>query len=90
MPPLLTVAVLKGLGQQRQLDADHATPRIIQYIPIHPGPPPLEQYAPVIPVRVVSPTPLPLLCIYSLSYCASNCRRCPTTAPPVTHIFLTM
>jgi hypothetical protein len=65
MPPLPTVAVPKDLGQQhrgnesqRQLDADHATPGITQYIPIHPGPPPLEQYAPAIPVRVLSnPTP---------------------------------
>jgi hypothetical protein len=61
--PLLTVAVPKGLEQrrgdqsQRQLDAGHPTPGITQYIPIDPGPPPLEQYAPVIPVRVVSPTP---------------------------------
>jgi hypothetical protein len=96
MTPLLTVAVLKGLEQhrgnesQRQLDADHVTPGITQYIPIHPCPPPLEQYAPVIPVRVASPTPLPSLYTYSLSYCASNCRRCPTTAPPVTYLFLTM
>src|ERR1700679_48077 len=64
MPPLLTVAVLKGLGQQRQLDADRATPGITQYIPIDPGPPPFEQYAPAIPVRVVSPSPLPSKFIY--------------------------
>jgi len=41
-----------GLGQsQRQLDADHPTPGITQYIPIDPGPgpPQLEQYAPPIP-----------------------------------------
>ena len=62
------VAVPKGLGQHRgnesqhQLDADHATPGIAQYIPT--GPPPLEQYAPAIPVRVVSPTPLP--CAYTV------------------------
>jgi hypothetical protein len=61
MHPLLTVAVPKGLGQHRgnqsqlQLDADHPTPGITQYVP---GPPPLEQYAPAIPVRVVSPTHL--------------------------------
>jgi hypothetical protein len=94
MLPLLTVAVPKGLGQHRgnqsQLDADHPTPGITQYIPIDPGPPPLEQFAPVIPVRVVSLTPLPSKFMYSLSYCASNCRRCPTTAPPVTYLFLTM
>jgi hypothetical protein len=56
------VDVSKGFGQS-QLDADHPTPGgITQYIPIDPqaaGPPPLEQYAPVIPVRVDSPTPLP-------------------------------
>jgi hypothetical protein len=89
MLPLLTVVVPKGLGRYRgnesqgQLDADsdHPTPGITQYIPIDPGPPPLEQYTHAIPVRVVSPTPLPSSdsCIYSLSYCASNCRRCPTT-----------
>jgi hypothetical protein len=63
MSPLLTVSVPKDLGQhqwdqsQRQLDADHPTPGVTQYdIPIYPGPPPLEQYAPAIPVRVVSPT----------------------------------
>jgi hypothetical protein len=63
MPPSLTVAVPKGFGQrqgdqrQRQLDVDHPTPGVTQYsIPIYPGPPPLEQYAPAIPVRVVSPT----------------------------------
>jgi hypothetical protein len=97
MLPLLTVTVpnLKGLEQhlgsqsQRQLDANHPTLGITQYIPIDPGPPPLEQYAPAIPVRVVSPTPLPNKFICSLSYCASNCR-CPTTAPPVTYLFLTM
>jgi hypothetical protein len=93
--PLLTVAVQKGLGQhrgnqgQRQLDADQPTPGIIQYIPTDPGPPPLEQYVPAIPVRVVS-NPAPSLCIYSLSYHTSNCRRCPTIAPPVTCLFLTM
>ena len=69
LSPLLTVAVPKGLGQHRgnqsQLEADHPAPGITQYIPIDPGPPPLEQYAPAIPVRVVSPTPLPSLCIYS-------------------------
>ena len=54
------MAVPKGLGQhqgnqiQRQLDAGHPTPGITQYVP---GPPPLERYAPAIPVRVVSPTP---------------------------------
>ena len=88
------MAVPKDLGQhrgnqsQRHLDADHPTPRITQYIPIEAGPP--EQYAPPISVRVVSPTPLPSLCIYSLPYCASSCRRCPTTTPPVTYLFLTM
>jgi hypothetical protein len=61
------VVVLKDLGQhrgnqnQRQLDADHPAPGIPQYIPNDPGLPPLEQYAPAIPVRVVSPTPLPSL-----------------------------
>jgi hypothetical protein len=90
MSPLLTVAVPKSLGQHRgnqgqyQLDADHPTPGITQYIPIDPGPPPPEHYAPAIPVRVVSSTPLPSLCIYSLSYCTSSCRRYPATAPLVT------
>ena len=89
MPPLLTVAVPKAFGQ-RQLDADHPTPGgITQYIPTDPGPPPLEQYAPAVPVRVVSPTLLPYLCL-CLSCCASNCRRCPTTTPPVTYLFRTM
>ena len=93
MPPLLTVAVLKGLGQhggnQSQLGADHPTPGgITQNIQIDPGPPPLGQYAPAIPVRAVSPSLL--LYIYSLSYCASDCRRCPTTTALVTHLFLTM
>ncbi|KAI0281415.1 hypothetical protein BGY98DRAFT_958881 [Russula aff. rugulosa BPL654] len=38
-----------GFGQ-RQLDAGHPTPgEITQYIPINPGPPALEQYAPAIP-----------------------------------------
>ena len=85
------MAVPKGPGQ-RQLDADHPTPvGIIQYIPTYPGPPPLEQYAHATPVRVVSPTLLLSLCIYSLSYCASNCRRRPTTTTPlVTYLFLTM
>jgi hypothetical protein len=93
--PLLTVAVPKGLGQYRgnesqgQLDTDHHTPGI-QYIPADPGSPPLEQYPPAIPVRVVSPTPLPSSCIYSLSYRASNCRRCPTTTPLVTYLFITV
>ena len=60
MPPLLTMAVPKGLGQ-RQLDAGHPTPgEITQYIPISPGPPPLEQYAPAIPVRPVYPAPFPV------------------------------
>jgi hypothetical protein len=90
------VAVPKGLGQhqgeqsKRQLNPDHPTPGTTQYIPIEHGPPPLEQYAPAIPVRVVSPTPLPSLCVYSLPYCASNCRRYPTTTPPVTYLFLTV
>ena len=90
-PPLLTVTVPKGFGQ-RQLDADHPTPGITQYIPTDPGPPPLEQYAPAVPasVRVFYPTPLPSLCICSLSYCASNYRRCPTTTRLVTYLFLTM
>jgi hypothetical protein len=89
MSPLLTVAAPKGLGQ-RQLDADHPTPGgITQYIPTYPGPPPLEQYAPATPVRVVSPTLFPSLCIYNLSYRASNCR-CPTATPPVTCPLLTM
>jgi hypothetical protein len=88
IPPLLTVVVPKGLGQ---LDADHTTPGgITQYIPTYPGQAPPEQYAPAIPVRVISPTPLPSLCTsYSLSYCASNCRRCPTTTPRVTYLFPT-
>jgi len=81
--------VHRGNQCQRQLDTNHATPGITQYIPIHPGPPPLEQYAPAIPVRVVSPTLLP--CAYTLFLTvASNCRRCPATAPPVTYLFLTM
>jgi hypothetical protein len=55
--PLLTVAVPKGFGQ-RQLDANHPTPGgITQYIPTDLGPPPLEQYAPAIPVRLVYPAP---------------------------------
>ena len=60
------VPVPKGFGQhqgdqsQRQLDADYPTPGITQYIPIHPGPPPPEQYAPAIHVRAVSPILLPL------------------------------
>ena len=70
--PLLTVALPKGLGQhlgnqsQRQLDADHPTPGIAQYIPIDPqaGPPPLEQFPPAIPVRLISQPPLPSSCIY--------------------------
>ena len=53
MPPLLTVAVPKGNGCQRQPNTDHPTPGI-QYIPTDPGPPPLEQYPPAIPVRAVS------------------------------------
>ena len=66
--PLLTVAVLKSLGQyrgnesQRQLHTDRPTPGI-QYIPPDPGPHMLGQYVPVIPVRVVTPTPLPSFCI---------------------------
>jgi hypothetical protein len=69
MTPLLTVAVPKGLGQhqgnqsQRQLDADHPAPGITQYVP---GPAPLERYAPAIPVRVISPTPLPSSCAYTV------------------------
>ena len=67
MSPFLTVALPKGLGQyrgnqsQRQLDVDHPTPGVTQYIPIDLGPPLLEQYPPVIPVRVVSPTHAPFL-----------------------------
>jgi len=53
--------VSKDLGQhrgnQRPLDADNPTPGITQYTPIDPGPPLLEQYAPAIPVRVVSSIP---------------------------------
>ena len=96
MPPLLTVAVSKGLEQhlesqsQRQLDVDHPTLGITQYIPIDPGPPPPGQYAPAIPVRVVPLTSLPSEFLYSLSYCASNCRRCPSTVPPETYLFLMM
>ena len=61
--PLLTVAVSKGFGQS-QLDADHLTPGgIIQNIPTDPGSPLLEQYAPALPVRVVSPNPAPFSCI---------------------------
>ena len=92
MLPLLTVAVSKGPEQyrgnqhQRQLDADYPTPGITQYIP---GPPPLEQYAPAIPVRVVSPTHSLVRIAYSLSYCASNCRTCPTTTPLVIYLFTT-
>ena len=97
-PPLLTVALPKGLGQrqgnqgQHQLDADYPTPGVTQYNPIDPGPPLLQQYTPTVPVRVVSPTPLHSLRVYSLSYCrgASNCRRCPTTTPPATYLFLPM
>jgi hypothetical protein len=75
--PFSDGAVSKGLGQHRgnesqlHLDTNHPTPGI-QYIPADSGPPPLEQYAPAIPVRVVSTTPLPSLCIYRLSYRASN------------------
>jgi len=67
--PLLTMALLKGLGQheghqgRHQFDAGHAghaVPGITQSIPTAPGPPPLEQYAPGIPVRGVSP-PTPFL-----------------------------
>ena len=62
------MAVAKGFGQyqgnenQRQLDADssYPTPGITQYIPINPGPPLPEQYAPAIHVRVV-PNPAPFL-----------------------------
>jgi hypothetical protein len=87
------VAVPKGFGQhrgnenQRQLDADHPTPGITQYIPIHPGPPPLEQHAPEIPVRLVSPThslvhiQLFLLCLY-LQEVPDNC---PTGNIPLPH-----
>ena len=91
MRPSLTVAVPKGHGQrQRQLDAYHPTPGI-QYISADPGPPPLGQYAPaIIPVRVVSPTPLPSFCTYSLSYRSSNYSRCPTITPLVTYLFLKM
>jgi hypothetical protein len=60
--PLLTVAVLKGLGQ-RQIDTYHPTPRITQYVPIDPGLPPPEQYAPAVPVRVVSRS---LPCVYAV------------------------
>ena len=89
------VAVSKDLGQgnqsQRQLDAHHPSPGgITQYVPIDPGPLPLEQYAPAIPVRVIFPTPLPSLWIYILFYRASDRRRCTTTTPPVTDVFLTM
>ena len=53
------MVVPKGFGQ-RQLDVDHPTlSEITQYIPTYPGPPPLEQYAPAIPVRVVSLCSLP-------------------------------
>ena len=89
-PFVNSVSTRKGLGQH-QPDADHSTLGIIQYIPSDPaGPPPPEGYAPAIPVRVVTPTLLPSLCIYNLSYCASNCRGCPTTTPQVTYLFLTM
>jgi hypothetical protein len=60
------MALLKGLGQheghqgRRQSDAGHPVPGITQSIPTAPGPPPLEQYAPGIPVRGVSP-PAPFL-----------------------------
>ena len=42
----------KGL-EQHQLDADHPTHGITQYILIDPAGPP-EQYAPAVPVRLVS------------------------------------
>ena len=89
MSPLLTVSLPKGLGQhggnqsQRQLDPDHPTPEITQYIPIDPGPPSLEQYHPAIPVRVVCPTPLPSLCIYlyTLSHCNPELQEVPDNCP---------
>ena len=94
MLSLLTVLVPKGLEQhrgnqsQRQHDADYLTPGITQYYV--PGPPPLEQYAPAIPVRVVSQTPLPCNDAYTIFLTVPNYRRCPTTAPPVTYLFLKM
>ena len=92
MPPLLTMALPKDLGQhignqsQGLRDADHSTPGITQYIPIDPGQPPVEQYATAIPVRGCFPT----LLRSSFTYSLSNCRRRPTTAPPATCLFLTM
>ena len=68
---------------QRQLDGHH-TPGIAQGIPIAPGPPYLEQCAHALPVRVLT-----LVCTYILSYRASDCRMLPTTAGPVTFLFLT-
>ena len=78
-----------GEGQ----DADRPIPGVTQYIPADPGPPPLEQYATATPVRVrvIIPTLLPSFGTYSISYCASDCRRCSTTTPPVTYyLFLAM
>jgi len=86
------MALLKGLGQheghqgRRQFDAGHHVPGITQSIPIAPGPPPLEQYAPGIPVRGVSP-PAPFL-VHSPSYCASDCRRCQPTGLLVTYLLI--
>ncbi len=89
------MASLKGPPEQQgntsQYHADrggYPTPRITQVVPITPGPPRLEPYAPAIPVRVLTLLSLPRMHI-QLSYCASNGRRYPTIAPPATYPFLT-
>ena len=84
----------KGPGEQQgnqiqhQLDG-HRPPETTQYISIAPGPPRIEQYDPVITVRVVPPLPF-LACTYNFYYCAFNCRRRPTTGPLVAFLFLTI
>ena len=78
----------QGNQSQHQLGGQR-TPRIVQGIPIVPGPPHLEQCAHAIPVRVLSFSPPSFLFAHSLSYCAADCRMLPTTAAPVTFLFLT-
>jgi hypothetical protein len=94
MAPLLTVTaispkVLAQRGNQSQLQLDgRRTPGNTQHVPIAPGPPWLEHYAPAFPVR---PPPLSSHARdYGLAYSASSYTKCPTTALPTTFLFLTM
>ena len=74
MPLLLTKASLKGPAEQgnqsqRQIDG-RRTPGITQHIPIGPGPPWHEHYAPAIPVRVIRlSTPFPRVHIQPFLLC---------------------